>query len=157
MNIFVLDEDPTIASNLFDKHIVKMPLETAQILCSVAKLRGFEAPYRITHAKHPCVLWTAASSANWNWLCLHGIALSKEYTLRYKKVHKCQEIIQNMLGRTLEIWGENKHYSQHTPFVQCMPDQYKQSSTVEAYRAYYIGEKAKIANWKFGQPDWFKV
>lgn len=41
MNIFVLDTDPEIAAILHcDKHIVKMPLETAQMLCTIAALKG---------------------------------------------------------------------------------------------------------------------
>ena len=36
MNIFVLDESPVTSAQMqCDKHIVKMPLETAQMLCSV--------------------------------------------------------------------------------------------------------------------------
>lgn len=156
MNIFVLDEDPIKAANLLDKHIVKMPLETAQILCTVARSRGFEAPYKSTHVKHPAVLWTAQSSANWSWLCEHGLALCHEYTKRYKKRHKCQDIIIEMQLNTEKIWGEDLHYSKHTAFVQCMPDEYKRPNAVDAYRAYYIGAKKDIAKWDHSEkPSWF--
>lgn len=132
-----------------------MPLETAQMLCTVAIKRGFDAPYKSTHKNHPATLWVEKSSANWNWLCLHGIALCEEYTLRYGKTHKCQAIIQNMLNKTKEIWGDSVEYTQHTPFAQCMPEQYKQNDASKAYRAYYRGEKATIAKWKIKTPDWF--
>jgi len=133
-----------------------MPLETAQILCTVARLRGFDAPYKSTHVKHPAVLWIAKSSANWNWLCEHGIALSKEYTYRYDKVHKCQAIIQLMHDKTFEIWKNNIHYSKHTPFVKCMPDQYKVDDAVQSYRNYYKADKAYIAKWtKRSIPEWW--
>ena len=44
MNIFVLDRNPTIAAQMAcDKHVVKMILETAQMLCTVARNNGFES------------------------------------------------------------------------------------------------------------------
>ena len=94
MNIFYLDENPVIASQYhLDKHIVKMPLETAQILCTIHWTKGKEAPYKPTHLKHPCTLWVGESIKNYDWVCELGIALCKEYTYRYGKVHKCEEII----------------------------------------------------------------
>lgn len=160
MNVFVLDQDPGIAASyMCNKHVVKMPLETAQILCTVARSRGFEAPYRSTHIHHPVVLWVALSSANWNWLCSHGIALCHEYTLRYGKVHKCQSIIEGMEKQTFQIWNENLDLHQHTPFMQCMPDIYKvENDAVAAYRAYYCGDKKEFAKWTSPRttPEWFK-
>ena len=46
-----------------------------------------------------------------------------------------------------------------TPFPQAMPDKYKHEDAVEAYRAYYMGEKSKIAEWNWGTPapDWFEI
>lgn len=158
MNIFVLDEDPKVAASyVLDKHAVKMPLEVAQLLCTVAHSKGFHAPYKPTHKNHPATLWLQKSSANWNWLCLHGLALCSEYTLRYGKTHKCEEIIRSMQYLTLHIWGDNLPYNEHTEFAQCMPEQYRQSNAVEAYRAYYRGDKSKIASWKSPSkiPDWF--
>lgn len=157
INIFILNEDPgQAARDLCDKHCVKMILESTQLLCAVAHKRGFEVVYKPTHKNHPATIWLGKSSANWNWLCIHGFALSKEYTLRYKKIHKCQAIIQNMFDRTKEIWGEKKLYTEHTPFMQCMPDEYKRESAVEAYRAYYRGAKADIAKWAHSEkPEWF--
>ena len=39
---------------------------------------------------------------------------------------------------------------------QCMPKDYKQEDTVEAYRDYYCGDKASIAKWNHSkQPKWF--
>lgn len=157
MNIFAIDDDPFLAANLCNKHVVKMPLETAQILCTVAHSKGFSAIYKPTHSKHPAVLWTAKSSANWNWLCMHGIALCKQYSLRYKNTHKCQIIIEEMHNRSKEIWREYSPYNLHTEFAQCMPDKYKKNNPVEAYRAYYIGDKSRFALWKSPSepPDWF--
>ena len=48
MNIFYVDSDPVIAAQqLVDKHVVKMPLETAQLLCSAFPQGA--APYRRNH------------------------------------------------------------------------------------------------------------
>lgn len=158
MNIFAVNDDPVLAANdLLDRHVTKMCLETAQLLCTVAIKRGFAAVYKPTHQNHPATLWLGKSSANWNWLCLHGIALCEEYTRRYGKIHKCQAYIEDMLARTNEIWGESKPYSEHTPFAQCMPDEYKNTDPVIAYRLYYKGAKSGIATWRAPSsiPEWF--
>ena len=50
----------------------------------------------------------------------------------------------------------DKHVVKMTNFVQAMPEQYKQTDPVEAYRKYYLGEKASFAKWtKRKAPDWF--
>lgn len=153
MNIFILNEDPKLAANdVIDMHSNKMIIESLQLLSTTAILRGFSAPYKLTHKNHPARLWTGLSSANWNWLCIHGLALCAEYTKRYKKIHKCQAMIEEMKNRTMEIWGDDLDYTLHTPFAQCMPEQYRQADAVQAYRNYYIHEKAKIATWKFTSP-----
>ena len=72
MNIFVLHKDPKIAAQMAcDKHVIKMILETAQMLCTAARTKGAWAPYKQTHKKHPCTLWAAATKANWVWLTTH--------------------------------------------------------------------------------------
>ena len=151
MNIFVLHEDPRVAAQMAcDKHVIKMILESAQMLCTVAHANGFAAPYKATHKKHPCTLWLAKSKQNWRWLIDHALALCAEYTNRYGKVHKTQEHIEwcNSLNICLPVGGL-------TPFAQAMPEQYRNSCVVKAYRAYYHGEKAKFATWKNGKPPWW--
>jgi len=157
MNIFILDYNfKKNATYHVNAHVSKLVLETAQLLCTVAKLKGFDAPYKPTHVKHPAVLWLNQSSANWNWLCLHGLALAQEYTFRYGKIHKCEAVIKGLQNRTLEIWKDNKPYFEHTPFVKCMPDHYKVDDPVQSYRNYYKGDKAYIAQWtKRPIPDWW--
>lgn len=152
MNIFILDEDPDIAATMAcDKHVVKMILETAQMLCTVAISKGYPAPYATTHKKHPCTLWAAQSSANWVWLVLHGLALCAEYTKRYGRTHKSQRVIEHCA--TLDL-----PFDEHrlTPFAQAMPSQYKNECAVTAYRSYYHGEKASFATWKTEAPAWWK-
>ena len=80
MNIFVVDEDPEVAARqLCDKHVVKMILESAQMLCTVAHEHGFVAPYKKAHPKHPCTLWAGKSPENWSWLIAHGLAMPEQY------------------------------------------------------------------------------
>ena len=93
MNIFVLDESPVVSAKYAcDKHVVKMILESAQMLCSVQP-EG-TAPYKRTHYNHPCTKWVRESSRNYEWLLIHAYALCDEYTRRYDKVHKTQAVIE---------------------------------------------------------------
>ena len=153
MNIFVLHNDPSTAAQMqCDKHVVKMILETAQMLCTVAHGKDFVAPYKATHKNHPCTLWAALSVQNWNWLVDHGLALCAEYTKRYGKIHKSQQHIEwcQQIPITLPSIGL-------TPFAQAMPVEYKDSCAVTAYRAYYHGEKARFAKWKTQPPSWWQA
>ena len=153
MNIFVLHKDPMIAAQMAcDKHVVKMILETAQMLCTTARAKGAWAPYGATHKAHPCTIWAGRSQSNWDWLIKHGKALCGEYSKRYEKQHKSEAVIH--------YCGELKlpfDLQEQTPFAQAMPPQYKNDCVVTAYRAYYMGEKAGFATWKTQTPDWWRV
>ena len=164
MNRFIIEDNPdAIARSLCDQHIVKMPLETAQMLCSVWHRhgQGDKVPYKEAHKKHPCTLWAGDDGANYDWLWQHGMELCFEYTRRYNKIHKCQQVIMNIsLADTLLApdFIFDKMSTEITPHPQCMPDEYKCDDTVEAYRKYYIGEKAGFAKWKAREvPEWFNV
>lgn len=152
MNIFILDKDPKkAAKQQIDKHIVKMPLESAQMLCTALSSHGQSAtPYKPTHKKHPCTIWASQNKANFNWLVEHGIALCEEYTSRYGKRHKCQDVIE-WCSRNSSIIPEGGL----TEFAQAMPDEYKSKDSVLAYRKYYKGEKSRIATWKQNKPSWY--
>lgn len=155
MNIFVLDADPNVAAiSQCDKHVVKMPLETAQLLCTAAFLNGASGVrYKPTHAKHPCTLWTAASRANFDWLVIHGLALANEYRRRYGKTHASEAVILDTAkcASLMPACGS-------TPFAQAMPDEYRCDDSVVAYRRYYLGAKAAIATWRqpAAPPAWWK-
>jgi len=152
MNIFILDIDPIIsAQSLLDKHVVKMPLESAQMLCSV--FNPGTAPYKRSYYNHPCSKWVRNSSGNFDWLVEHGLALCDEYNYRYGKIHKCKNVIEwcrdNING--LSDLGL-------TPFAQAMLDKYKSENAVESYRAYYIGEKNKLLVYTKRQPPmWLPI
>ena len=171
MNIFVTDPSPyKSAMVLPDKHIVKMPLETCQMLaivCSDKWGHGYGelhkadgTPYKTEKGafrNHPCTVWANESIINAWWLVAHGIALCEEYTHRYGKVHKSEYII-----RSLEI--PNLPDIGLTDFAQSMPEQYRcANDPVKAYRTYYIRGKTYMNKglgplWKKDptrKPIWF--
>lgn len=153
MNIFVVDRDPRKAAGfLCDQHVVKMALETAQILSTAARdRRGLDIGYKPTHRKHPCVLWAGDSDANLWWTVRHGIELCMQYARRYSKAHACQKVIL-----ALSDAMSNPASQEPTEFVLCMPDEYRGPDPVEAYRTYYKREKARFARWRhgIGPPEW---
>lgn len=151
MNIFVLDTSYDYAAMYqCDKHVVKMVLESTQLLSNAYPVD--KAPYKRTHYNHPCSVWTRECYENWIWLLFHADALSKEYTFRYGRQHKCQAIIAAMALNQPYI----PSIGHRTPFVQCMPDVYKDTDAVKAYRNYYINDKLRIATWNKGRaaPWW---
>ena len=155
MNIFALDPDPYVAAQyLCDRHIVKMALETAQLMSTALVAHGVNHArlYRPTHTRHPCTLWTADARSNFVWLGFHGIGICREYTLRYGKTHASEAIIR-------EAMDLHRHIPDviGAKFAQAMPDKYKRADSVDAYRAYYIGDKARFATWRAPRtaPPWW--
>jgi hypothetical protein len=144
MNIFVLSTNPREAAEFHcDKHVVKMILETAQLLYTAHWLTDPDAlddgAYRKTHPNHPCALWARESKANYQWLCHLGFWLCEEYTHRYGKVHKT--------AKHLEWLGDNIPELPNTgltPFRLAMPVEFKRANPVDAYRAYYLGAKVRM-------------
>jgi hypothetical protein len=147
MNIFYLDKDPVIAARVqYNKHVVKMILESAQMLCTAHHCYGSSAqkanvPYKQAHLNHPSTIWARLSRTTYMWLYKHMIALGKEYTKRYGKEHltiiKCRDFLstppKHIQG---DEWVEPP---------QCMPDEYKvEGDSVTAYWNYYEQEKYKI-------------
>jgi hypothetical protein len=151
VNIFVLNQDPIIAAqDQCDKHVVKMPLESAQMLCTVAIINGLTAPYRMTHKNHPCTIWAGSTKRAFEWLVVHGLALCEEYHVRYGKEHKSKDVIEQIASLPLQLPS-----GEMPCFAQAMPDQYRQADPVAAYRAFYRGEKARFATWKTSVPTWW--
>jgi len=160
MNIFASDTDPVkAAQNLDDKRVVKMVLESAQILCAALYNLGYWKSnlYKPTHVNHPCVKWAGRSRGNFHWLVLHGLALNEEYKERFFSIypHKstsvilsCAEIIK---GVPLDELGM-------TPFANCTNIS-GNISTVKKYRAYLSQTKWRGSNAKWtvrGKPSWYK-
>lgn len=157
MNIFILDKDPeTCAKMHCDKHIVKMVLETAQILSTVVQPDDvrYEGLYKPTHRNHPCTKWAGESLGNFVWLYCLGLELAREYRHRYGKVHKSGLVIVPTSAIAFRHVGTDMEM---TPFAQAMPEQYRNEDAVSAYRNYYLSEKASIAKWtKREIPSWWK-
>lgn len=152
MNIFFLDKDiRKCAQYHCDKHVVKMILETAQLLCSAHWVVDSEAPYKLSHKNHPCSIWVRESLTNYLYLCELGLELCKEYSYRYGKRHKSQEIIEWCVTNKVNICDKG-----FTTPPKAMPDEYKTDCVVESYRNYYRGEKKSFTTWKGREiPSWF--
>jgi hypothetical protein len=158
MNIFVLDYDPKSCAQMHcDKHVVKMILETAQLLCGVHHMTNQpnidEVPYKLSHRNHPCSIWARECLENYLWLCDLGLELCKEYTHRYGKRHKSEEIIEWCLLHTPNI----KENGTITDFRLAMPDECKiGNDAILSYRKYYNDFKKDFAKWKNRDiPNWF--
>ena len=164
MNIFALHQNPHLAARFHcDKHVVKMILETAQILCTVLhkKELGLEdIPYRKTHANHPCTIWAGETLQNFNWLITLGKALSDQYTKRYGKVHKSFQVIEYVENFLLN-GGERFFICSHkgiSSFATAMPENcIIENDPIASYRKYYLQEKSYMAKWNKGvsAPEWF--
>jgi hypothetical protein len=153
MNIFVLNEDPELAArDHCDKHVVKMILESGQMLC--AAHQPGTAPWKRTHYNHPCTVWVRASKANYEWLCRLGLELCAEYTRRYGKRHKSEDVImwctENIPNNLPDVGL--------TPFAVAIKNPlYVKESAVESYRAYYLGDKIRFARWRHcDPPSWWR-
>ena len=162
MNIFVTDPCPIqSARNLPDKHIVKMPLETCQMLAiiysdwyyGVGKLYKKDGtPYRTAHGafrKHPCTIWAAEDKYNLAWLIEHGLALCFEYTARYNKEHTCQDVIYQAEAIYRDCFGSDTTDAATyvRDFTRAMPEYIKHNNTINTIEAYkiYLNTKPWLA------------
>ena len=179
MNIFHLDQDPTIAAQMMcDKHVVKMVVEYGQLLSTAHRVLDGELYtdktkngrnikrwrlkptaqeellYKASHVNHPSNIWVRENDKNYRWLYKHFQATAKEYEKRYERVHATYD----KLGG--QLWFAPRNIKQTvttTKFAQAMPEYCKREDPVEAYRFYYIKEKVDFAKWKNTEtPIWFK-
>ena len=175
MNIFYLDHDPNKAAKyMVDKHVVKMILESCQLMSTAHRvLDGFEYTYisdknrkvkkfrlederenmlyQATHINHPSAQWIRESIENYFWLVDHTYALLDEYKYRYEKNHKCSSMMYMLQSPPLNL----KEFDL-TPIKLAMDTQYIISDdSVENYRNYYKQGKAHLFSWKKRQkPEW---
>jgi hypothetical protein len=153
LNIFVLDREiERCAQYHHDRHVVKMVLESAQMLCTVLNQHGLRAPYRSTHPHHPCTLWAGESLSNWRWLRQLALQLNQEYRFRFERErdHRSAIVVSELPEPPIPDLGL-------TEFAQAMPDPYKvPGDAVAAYRRFYLAEKAAAARWtRRPVPGWF--
>ena len=178
MNIFYVDHDPYVAARMMvDKHVVKMILESAQLLSTAHRIvdgveyegaskSGRKAKrwllpdgreqtmYSATHINHPSAVWCRASIENYSWLVEHMYGLCQEYHYRYNRQHK---VYTSGLAYDLQSPPFNlKEYDFTTP-PSAMADEYivNPISPVENYRNYYRNGKTHLHSWtKREKPDW---
>lgn len=182
MNIFILDTDPIIAAqSQCDKHVVKMIVESAQMLSTAhrmldgeleqrlstsgkTKVKYYKLPddredvlYKAVHFNHPCSVWVRESKDNYLWLFEHFEELLLEYTFRYGKVHKTSFLLDYLFCHPDNIARQGL-----TPFVKAMgasPESGNISDPVEAYRHFYQTKQANFDMVWTGRPvpHWFKL
>ena len=138
MNIFATSDDPKLCALwLDDKRLVKMVLETAQLLSSAVRYKkpSVKGLYADTHKNHPCAVWTRKSRGNFLWLCAHGFALCDAYTATFGRVHKSEEVIRKASKHDLLFTDAPR-----TPFVNCTPFKSPgdDRDIHEKYRAYML-------------------
>lgn len=176
MNIFALDQDPVVAAQLqCDKHVVKMILESAQLLSTAHRLLdGTESVikknnrrkkvwthpdsnldsllYSATHVNHPSAIWCRETSENYKWLYQHFIGLCNEYTRRYGRTH----LSDTKLRHVLATLPHNIKRDGLSVVRLAMPDAYRHHDPVVAYRRYYASKKTTIdMRWtKSEEPSW---
>jgi len=176
MNIFVLDQNPTVAAQMYcDKHTPKMVVELLQQGGSAVIRHGATSdmmpltkkgtPLKGGYHNHPCTRWVGDSRDNFFWAIEHGLALCDEYTKRFGKTHFCEAGIEQLLTMA-ELIPEGSL----TPFALAMPDEHRPvachikdgylfhasgATAVEAYRRYYHSKT--FAKWDKGTdaPAWW--
>jgi hypothetical protein len=182
MNLFVLDKDPVKAAQLqCDKHVVKMVVESAQMLSTAhrlldgvlervpsksgkTKVKYYRLPdyregllYKAVHFNHPCTVWTAKSNNNYNWHYVHFVALCEEYKYRYGRVHKTDKLLREELKnlpRNIEVG-----YLTNQPLAMQSNPECMSEDVVASYRAYYQTKQNRFKmTWTNREiPNWFEV
>ena len=166
MNIFILDEDPTIAAQYnCDTHVCKIILEATQMMALAHKHRDrpfrTDSPPKLQQGlyqprgvhNHPVSVWVRATYGNYKWTAQHTLALCQEYTNRYHKIHATQHIAE---------WLSSNHpfdiIEERTEFIQAMPDDVKHASPITAYRQYYQKYKTNLIRYRTNNvPHWYFI
>lgn len=177
MNIFYFSNSvDECAEWAVDRHVVKMILETSQLLSTAhrildgteytglsktgRKVKRWRLPdhrdtdlYTATHVSHPCAVWVRQSNNNYNWLyCLLGAYL-KEYTYRYGKVHSIE---RSGLFAALATPPHNIPVGRFTQPAFAMDAKYIISDDARInYKNYYNQGKSHLFAWKKrSMPEW---
>lgn len=128
-----------------------MPIEYAQLLSTTLIHHGLEAPYKKTHENHPCAKWARLHKGNYTYLYDLAIAVGKEYTHRYGKLHKSTEVLKD-IPRLLD-----DKPLERSPLPNCtsIKEDWPQLNLVDKYRLYYMRDKAHILTYKNREePTW---
>lgn len=155
MNLFILDRDPVVAARMnCDKHVCKIILEAYQMM-SLAHLNyGGDHPglwNARTYNNNHVSLWVRENLSNYAWTSAHAVALCDEYTLRYRRVHKCREMIEWCVEHVPPL-----PTGALSPFRQAVAEDCYDVDPVRAYHLYYVRYKRRFAKWRLGNvPGWF--
>lgn len=181
MNIFRLNDDPVkAAQDQCDKHVVKMIVESAQMLSTAHRmLDGImerrpsksgrvmvqyfymedereDILYKAVHFNHPSTVWTRECSANYEWHYKHFVALCDEYTYRYGKIHGTDKKLRQALKQTPK---KIKKRLNETPFKLAMKSnpECMFEDAVKSYRAFYHTKQDRFSMvWtKREVPEWW--
>jgi len=161
MNIFAIEGTSSridwkkSARSLDNYRVVKMILESCQMLCTTLNLLYDDkvTPYRNAHKNHPSTKWVRESSANFLCLVEHTEAMIAEYKERFTgKTHKCEAVLEKCVKLFRpELFPSNKG----TPLPLCMPDEFKTDKIVESYRNFYAA-KPRMRYPEAKIPPWFR-
>lgn len=161
MNIFILSDTPYHAAiQQCDAHVVKMVLESTQLLCNCFPENTFPGQYKRTHYNHPCSIWARESLLNFGWLLDHAHWLALEYHKRYGRIHKCRTVLD-----IIELIDYSKYFDkfEQTPFALAMPDsciQFNEKGDIDpikSYRTYYITKSKTMKRFTYTgrtAPEW---
>jgi hypothetical protein len=171
MNIFYLDKDPRVAAEYHcDKHVVKMILESAQLLSGAHRILDGQKIekkwvlndsrenilYGVSHINHPSAIWTRSNIDHYRYLYELFVFLIDEYKYRYNnKTHKCETLLEPLFPCPYNIDYE----APWSDPPQAMPEECRiENNSVQAYRNYYIKHKYKFAKWTRREiPSWYIV
>jgi hypothetical protein len=176
MNLFFLSRNPREAARAHcNRHVVKMVLETAQLLstahrvadgrlaCGTSK-SGRKASvrvlsdagregllYRATHANHPVAAWIRKSSRHYAWAYRLFQELLCEYQFRYGKVHACSKLLAALAAPPTAVRDAG---FDEPP--KCMPEKFHAAGdAVACYREYYREDKHHLLQYKArDRPAW---
>ena len=163
MNRFIIDYDVvSIAQSLCDQHIVKMPLEESQMLCTALWHHAPEYAeennlYKPVHQKHPCTLWAMHSRDNYEFAWNLYFAMCQEYRLRYNRFHGCGKhedaLRPSRVKHFLPDLGLTKHPQCFSGHDDLKTDEFM---PVNAYRKFYYVDKMRFARYNKCRhmPDW---
>ena len=142
MNIFCTSDCPIESAKYLDNvRVIKMTLESAQLLSSSLRLCGYTGDdvYKISHKNHPSSRWTRATQGNYKWLLEHFKALCDEYSRRTGKIHassKLLPIFESNIGLIPD--GEQMPFSNNARNLTKGVDFTHETDTVKAYQLYLM-------------------
>lgn len=135
MNIFFTSADPKeCARALDDKRLVKMAVESAQMLSTAVAIHGGKPSYKVAWKNHPCTLWTAETRSNFMWHVQLLIHMGLEFEYRYGKKHKSAELAMR--------FAEQSHVVPDGPLTT-FPNCSLRKDLADVFEAYKEGFRTK--------------